>query len=224
MISTPYLLDKFVQHIDLAQIQTIFQLGAHDASDTVDVVQFYKPQKMIVLECNPLLLELCQKTIDQCRQNTGINIEFVGKAAHKFPGNLKYFTVTGNNISEMENSSVYKHHYVPMTEIVVPATSLDHECETRGIQSIDLICADIEGGEVNAFTKQNILNKTKYIITEIGLDPNWKPGYPTLKDLEPVLKEYGFELTVLDEVHKGLAGDALFTNRRWIDSTNTTNT
>jgi len=218
------MLDKFVQHIDLESIQTIFQLGAHNGSDTVDVAQFYKPQKMVVLECNPLLLEVCQKTIDQCVQNTGIDIEFVGKAAHTFPGMLKYFTVAGNNIYDMVHSSVYKHHYLPMEEIAVPATSLDHECKIRNIESIDLICADIEGGEVNAFTNQSILNKTKHIITEVGLDPNWKPGYPTLRDLQPVLKKYGFDLVVLQETHIGLVGEALFTNQGWIDSVKTKNT
>jgi len=213
----PYIYEQFTKHINLKSIETIVHLGANDGSDWKQLIETYSPSVIISFECNPKLIPLCEEQlhiIEKTHPQT--QIFFVPKAVFSSEQEISYWSVMADDPVNLGSSSIYKHTNLNMEKLSIEATTIDNECNNLDIKTIDIICADIEGGEIHAFTDQNILNKTRYIITEVGVDRNWKIGYPVLDDLKIVLEKYGFNLKefVWWPHGIGLAGEALFVNEK----------
>lgn len=217
-MNIPYLFEQFTKHILKEKINTIFELGTNDASFIEPIISYYEPNTFISFECNPQLISICQEKINKLKNNT--KIEFVPKALYSSRGHVNYWSIDSNSPEILGSSSIYKHKYLPTIKQQIETTTLDYECDIRNIKTIDLICSDIEGAEYEAFKNQKILNNTKYIITEVVIDKNWRPGSPTLQDISSVLREFGFEMAEYyeDPTDKPytpyLAGDALFINKK----------
>lgn len=195
VVPSPFIDKHFTRHLQKNTIKTIVHLGAHNGSDLNLLIEEYSPDRILSFECNPRMIPICQSAVDRLQTaQSKVKIEFVPKAVNRFGGFATFWCVNSNDQDTLGSSSTYKLDRISMVEMTVPATTLDIECKAKDITEIDLICADIEGGEINAFTKQNILHKTKYIISEVGIDRNWKQGYPVLDDLKEVLGSYGFEV------------------------------
>ena len=190
-------------------LSIVFELGARDGLYTREINQKYNPDKIYSFECNPNSIENC---IKNTKELTNVFLSNLAVAGHV--GEIQFFPVVGGACHG--SSSIFKLRKVTQTEVTVPCVTLDSFCKSHGIDEIDLICADIEGAETLAFTKQDILNRTKYIITEVQIDPNWKPGNPTIEELEGVIFPYGFERAAyIGGAGDGKsAGDALYINRR----------
>jgi FkbM family methyltransferase len=216
-MSTPYICDQFVNCLDKDKIKTIFQLGTCVPDDTKDILAFYRPNKLVYFECHPHYIPLCQAFKDSY---TGeVSLEFVPKAIYSYVGDIDFWSVPLHDPrgEGFESSSVYKHpRIVEMVPLRLPCTTLDHEATRLGIDEIDLICADIEGSESQAFKDQKILHKTKYIICEAGVSREWKSGYPVLEDIAESLKPYGFEQASFYWSHIGSCGEVMFVNRTLI--------
>lgn len=219
---SPFVDRHLTRYLPKDTIKTIVHLGAHNGSDLRLLIDEYSPTRIMSFECNPKMIPVCQSVVSRLQtEQTKVKIDFVPKAVNRLGGFASYWSVNSDDEEALGSSSTYKLDRISMVQMTVPATTLDVECKAHGIDEIDLICADIEGGEINAFTKQDILFKTKYIISEVGVDRNWKKGYPVLDDLKAVLAPYGFE--VIDFRWTGPytvneAADVLFVNKNLISS------
>ncbi len=212
-MSNVYINDLFRKHINLP-VETVFEIGSNNSEYTEHIIQAYNPKRYFSVECNPKLTQLCQNTIDHMVRKYGIDGVFIDKALSDKDGSLEYWTVKSDDPGWLGSSSVYKHHYLPMEKLNIECTTLDSICDKNSVRSIDLICCDIEGGELAAFTNQKILNSTKYMIVEVGVDRNWKPGYPVLADLMDVISPLGFEVVEFLWANGGKEfGDGLFINK-----------
>lgn len=214
----PYICEQFTKHFDKQQIKTIFQLGASDSHDTIEMLSFYNPDTLVFFECHPGILHCGRDLVKNYKGKT--KLHFIEKAIHSYVGELDIWSVPLNDPRKegFESSSVFRNTTIVEQNILkLPCTTLDEEAKKLKIDSIDLLCADVEGNELNAFTNQNILHKTKYIITEVGVDKNWRPGNPVLDDLVLLLSEYGFVKKDFYWGHIGCCGEALFINERLVN-------
>jgi FkbM family methyltransferase len=212
----PYTCEQFVKHLN-KEIKTIFQLGASDAHDTEHMISFYNPDTLVFFECHPGILHCGRDLVKNYKGKT--ELHFIEKAIHSYTGELDIWSVPLDDPRKegFESSSIYRNKTIVEQNILkLPCTTLDEESKRLGIDTIDLICADIEGNELNAFTNQDILNRTSYIITEVGVDKNWRPGNPVLDDLVQHLSQYGFVKKDFYWGHVGCCGEALFVNERFL--------
>lgn len=209
---TPYITPQFVNHLD-REIKTIVQLGACDAGDTGQIIDLYHPDTLVYFEGHPALFQACSEFL-RLHSNDVKLLEFIPKLAFSYVGEIPFWTVPLDDPhGAFEHSSVYRHPRIPsMIPITLPCTTLDEETKRLGITHIDLLCSDIEGSESKAFTGQEILRKTKYIICEAGFQRDWKPGYPILEDVEKVLFPYGFEK--IDWYGSESGGEVMFANKQ----------
>ena len=211
----PYICEQFTKHFDKNNIKTIFQLGTSDAHDTKEMLSFYNLDTLVFFECHPNILHCGRDLIKNYDGKT--KLHFVEKAIHSYVGELDIWSVPLHDPRKegFESSSVYKNKTIVEQNILkLPCTTLDEEANRFGIKEIDLICADVEGNELNAFTNQKILYNTKYIISEVGVDRNWRPGNPVLEDLNELLSKYGFEQRDFYWGHVGCCGEVLFVNKK----------
>lgn len=215
-MSTPYICDQFLKHIDKNKVKTIFQLGTCVPTDTYELLEFYNPEKLVYFECHPSYINICQEYKDNYTGSA--DLTFVPKVIFSYVGEIDFWSVPLDDPRRegFESSSVYKHpRIVEMVPLRLQCTTLDYEAERLGINKIDLICADIEGSESEAFKNQSILYKTKYIICEAGVSREWKSGYPVLDDIRNSLSQYGFEQVDFYWSHVGSCGEAIFVNNNW---------
>lgn len=205
----PFILNHFTEYIE-KPIDNIFELGCHNGAYTSEIKNFYNPKVIHSFECNPDTINICRKKLEKLE-----NVFLHEYAVLNFDGITRFFPIDDNDILQKGSSSVYlldKEKNIKQKEIIVKTITLDTFCKNNSIDKIDLICADIEGAEHLAFKNQEILHKTKYIITEVQIDPNWKKGYPTIMQLENSLSEYNFKLKkiVYGPTTPNIAGDALY--------------
>lgn len=208
-----YIKDIFSQHMS-GPIDVVFELGSNDGAYTEEIIEKYKPSRYFSVECNPKLISVCGRKVEEMRNKRGIEIHLIDKALSEKEGVLEYWTVDSDDAGELGSSSIYKHHYLSMSKMCLPCTTLDSVCKEHNVDKIDLICCDIEGGESKAFAKQEILRNTKYLIVEVGVERSWKPGYPVLSDFMEVISPYGFEMVEFLWAHGGKEwGDGMFVNK-----------
>ena len=205
----PFIMPEFTQYTN-KPVNTIFELGCHTGLYTGEIQRHYNPFLIHSFECNP-------DTINICRANLAIlkNVHLHEYAVLDYDGETTFFPIDDADVLQKGSSSVYllgKEKNIKQKEITVNCITLDTFCKNNDVKKIDLICADIEGAEHLAFKNQEILHSTDYIITEVQVDPNWKKGYPTIKDLESSLGRYNFKLKkiIYGPTTPNIAGDALY--------------
>ncbi|WP_157182177.1 FkbM family methyltransferase [Methylobacterium sp. WSM2598] len=215
-----YLHDPFPRFIDRNLIKTIFEVGSRDAKDAVAVADFYDAEKIFIVEPNPDALEICRATIS----GRG-NVKLIEAAASDVPGTLSFYPVVSShqpdgtethNIgasSLLKSSGRYGETYV-QTEIKVPAVRLDDLCREHMIQSIDLLCMDVQGVEVSVLRSLGSkLWDVKYIITEATV-VNQYEGQDQFHNIVEYLVHRGFRLAAvnMENGYWGF-GNILFINR-----------
>ncbi len=193
----------------ISNIDLIFELGARNGLYTGQINHCYQPQKIISFECNPSSISKCESNISDVD-----TASFHPVAIADYTGSIDFFQADDCHGADDGSSSIFNLAKINnMKKITVDCTTLDDFCKTENIKQIDLICADIEGAEVKAFTDQQILYNTRYIITEVQIDKGWKPECPTILDLENTICKYGFEKAAYIS-GCGSAGDALYINKK----------
>ncbi len=81
----------------------------------------------------------------------------------------------------------------PQKEIIVNGIRLDTFIAQNNISSIDLLCIDLQGYELNALKSLGTsLNKVKYIITECSIKNTYING-ATFFELNEYLKQFNFK-------------------------------
>lgn len=201
-----YVKEKFSSLIK--DVDVIFELGARDGLYTKEINQHYSPREIHSFECNPNSIEKCKSNLEHMN-----NVKFNNVAVVDYVGEIDFYQADRCYGADDGSSSIFNLSKLSgMTKTSVNCTTLDTYCESNSIKKIDLICADIEGAEVKAFTNQNILNNTKYIISEVQLNKHWKIECPTVNELESVIEAYGFQRAEYIDEFNGHGGTALYIN------------
>ena len=213
-----YLADPFPRFIDRAEVRTIFEIGSRDGSDAVALDDYYQPERLVVFEANPPAQALCRRTI-----GSRSTITLIEAAVSDTPGMVSFWPVVSShqpdgietrNIgasSLFKASGLYGESYI-QTEIKVPAVRADEVCVRLGIQTVDLVCMDVQGAEVSVLRSfGSLLRSVKYIITEATV-VNQYVGQAQLCDVNDYLTYSGFRLAAVDMAYWGF-GNFLYIHR-----------
>ena len=197
-----YLEPIFLENIDNTAVKTIFELGSRDLLDAHKLQDYYDCM-VYAFECNPDCLEVCDTIIASFHND---RIHLVKKAVSLENGPITFYPFDLVKYNNMGASSMFKIDFSrrdpcdpdcqcpnPQTEIIVEGTRLDTYMEEYGIDTVDLLCVDLQGYELNALKSLGKkLETAKYIITECSIDSTYIGG-ASFAELVEYLMEAGFK-------------------------------
>jgi len=201
-----YLDTIFTNKINKDNVKLIFELGSRDLHDALKLQRYFN-SKVYAFECNPDCLVQCGKTMDEISDNNvKQNIVLVDKAVALKDGDITFYPFDLSKYDNMGSSSMLKIDFStrnpsdpdynranPQKEIIVNGTRLDTFCNNNSISSIDMICIDLQGYELNALKSLgDYLYKVKYIITECSIMSTYTNG-ATFKEISEYLANYNIK-------------------------------
>jgi len=192
-MTSSYLNKKFTNNIPIHKIKTILECGSRDALDAVDLYNYYRPCQVYAFECNPESIPVCKFNI-----NGHPYIKLIEKAVYNTNG-IVYFYPTDMDRSIDKNigaSSMLwhrdnKNEYF-QKKLQVEAIRLDTFLKEEKISTVDLLCMDVQGVEIELFEGMgDYLKDVRYIISEVCFEKFYEGGalYPEIKEY---LEERGF--------------------------------
>ena len=213
-----YLHPQFTQHV--SNIKTIFEVGSRDCLDTIAMRNFFPSSKLYAYECNPHAINICNSNL----KNNDKNIFFHEFALGEKTDKRSFFPY--NPTENCGASSFYKRidFSYTQTEIKdVKISTIEEEVSRYNIDSIDLLCMDVQGYELNVLIGARLfLKNISFIILECPLkEPNqdFLPkgvhskylNAPTYEDIFSFLNTNNFEL--IEEVFENhLESNLMFRN------------
>jgi len=215
-----YLEKKFVDKIDSSKIKTILEIGSHHGKDAIKLANFYKCP-VFAFEASPLNIKEIKKTIERYS-----NVHLIEKAVWNYSGSIPFyhcdnhpgssscFTFDYPSLAQREkrdlDDALKKYH---LTEYIVPAIRLDEWMEENNIESVDLICMDLQGAELAALKSLgDYLATVRYVITEVEYEEIYE-GQNLFPEIFQFMKKQGFTC-YFQLKEKGLFNDILFVNNR----------
>lgn len=208
---SPYLAKAFTDKIDRETVKTIIECGARDCLDTLQLLEYYRPDDIFAFECNPESIPICEKNIQDTK------IQLIKLAVCDTCGMVDFYPtdMEASNDKNIGASSLLFHRdqdqYI-QKKVLVQGITLKAFMGLPGFTKIDLLCMDLQGAEYNAIIGLAERYKdVRYIISEV----NYKSFYHNdmlAKDFEIMLKWRGFSKAA--EVSYGDFGDALFINTK----------
>lgn len=190
----------------LPAIDVIYDCGARDALDGIELAQAFNASELHVFECNPPSVGVCRHNLaihrppplksylctsaisDRVGEITFHPIDTASSiTVHKDgnPGASSLFLASGNYTKE---------RYV-QTSITVPTTTLDDYCRTH--RPPDLLWLDLQGAELMAIHgAAAVLSHVKAIHLEIGCREMYK-GQALFWDIHEALNDR-FHLVTFD--------------------------
>jgi len=199
-----YLNDCFTKFIRNSKINTIFELGSRDIKDAIDLYKCYNC-KVYAFECNPDCLIHCKQNLYEASNIIKENVCLVENAVSLENQDITFYPFDLTKYNNMGSSSMFKIDFSlrdpndpdyrrenPQKEITVKGKRLDTFMEENGLQSVDLLCIDLQGYELNALKSLgDKLKNVKYIITECSIVSTYIEG-ATFVELNRFLNENNF--------------------------------
>lgn len=143
-----------------------------------------------------------QKLVALDNPNSTYYPQAIGK-----PGKATFYNHPIGSISSLypinEVAAVYltKYHWInrpEMKEIPLDLTALD---DVEGLDYVDVLKIDIQGGEYEVFKSgPKLLSQAVAIITEVGFYPMYS-GAPQWRDVDALLHEMGFVMHKITALH-----------------------
>jgi FkbM family methyltransferase len=221
---------QFANFIETNNIKTIFEIGSRDLLDSIQLARFYDQSKVYAFECNPDGINECRKNISLIDDITKSRITLVEKAVHSendkvkfYPFDvLKYDNIGASSMFKIDFSARPPHEedikwgeYEPgfvQKEIEVDGVRLDTFCEQNNLNSIDIICMDLQGYELEALKSSGeMLKKVRYIITETSFISTYLGG-ANFEELNSFLEKFGFVYLISDKTGRNLPSNQHFSS------------
>ena len=199
-----YLNDCFTKFIRKEQINTTFELGSRDIKDAIELYKYYNC-KVYAFECNPECLIECKKNLHEASNIINENVYLVETAVSLENQDVTFYPFDLTKYNNMGSSSMFKIDFSlrdvndpdyrrenPQKQITVKGKRLDTFMEENQLQSVDLLCIDLQGYELNALKSLgDKLKNVKYIITECSIVSTYTGG-ATFVELNNFLNDNGF--------------------------------
>lgn len=158
-----YYWDKnFIKYLDIDNIQFIVEVGARYGNESINLSKTFKNAIVYSFECNPKTVEICRKNLKPYK-----NIKFFDFGLGANECDLPFYSFLNNNDGA---SSLFKRidfDKIQKMTGVVKIKTLKNILINDNIHSIDLLCMDVQGYELNVLKGcEDYLSKIKYIILE----------------------------------------------------------
>lgn len=198
------------EHFKRIKDPCIIEVGAHIGTDTVELSRFVNKGSLICFEPDPRNAKSLRKLQDK------VQFELVEKAVGKEDGEVTFYQSFGKKfgvlreITDLSSTKKPKkvkdkHPWVEFAAITVQATTLDSYCEVNELSTIDLIWADIQGGELDlVLGAQKVLQNTKLfyfecVMNSIKLYAD-KPTYEQILNALPSESKWSLEFSSSTDV------------------------
>ncbi|GIW42393.1 MAG: hypothetical protein KatS3mg076_2970 [Candidatus Binatia bacterium] len=195
-----YLRGVFVERIPPRSVRTVFELGCKDGADTVRLRDVFDAE-VHAFECDPRMLPKARR-----RLGGEPKIRLVEKAVWDRDGVVPFYVVErafeeGREVENPGASSCFRarHDYrvrYEQTEIAVEAIRLERYCAEAGVDSVDLLCMDIQGAELHALRGLgDRIEAVRFVVTEIERRPIYE-GQSLFPEVDAYLRSRGFRRLV----------------------------
>jgi FkbM family methyltransferase len=189
-----YLHSDFLKHINAEVIRTIFEAGAREGNDSVALSKYYKNSQVYSFECNPYTVNVCKETV---RGYPNVHFNDFGLGNVIETRQFYPYLLHGNTGA---SSFLKRIDYAETQRDVenIKIDTIENFCKNAGISSIDLLCMDTQGYELNILKGcGTILSTIKHIIIE---EPRANAqrkyiGSPSHTEIQTFLQENGFSET-----------------------------
>ncbi len=198
------------EHFSKIKNPCIIEVGAHIGTDTVKLSRFINDGKLICFEPDP------RNIISLRKLQKKIQLELVEKAVGKEDGKVTFYQSFGKKfgvereITDLSSTKKPmqvkdKHSWVKFVAITVQATTLDNYYELNNLSAIDLIWADIQGGELDlVLGAQKVLQNTQLFYFECVMNSvelyAGKPTYEQILSAMPDGSEWSLEFSSSTDV------------------------
>jgi FkbM family methyltransferase len=159
---TSYFDQRFLQHLDILNVETVFEVGARYGDETLELAKVFQNAKIYSFECNPITIDLCKSKLSNKE-----NIEFISCGLGDKNEKLPFYSFMDNNDGA---SSLLKRIDFETTQKqtgIIDIVKLSDIVSEKKINSIDFLCMDVQGYELNVLKgAENFIQNIKYIIME----------------------------------------------------------
>lgn len=197
--SATYTEKKYYKHIDNKDsIKVIIEAGSRDLLDALELEKIYPNAVIFSFECNPECVDVCNINL---KFSEG-RIKFYPIALSNKEGELDFYSFDTNKTQHHDAgcSSLYQHKNtsdVPMNKITVKSRKLSSILQENNIDVVDLLCLDLQGGELNLLKGlDSYLDTVRYIITEF--DSEWYQNAPSSVEYKEFLESNNFKAIFSD--------------------------
>lgn len=196
----------------------ILDIGTNDGGHTREFLNLFKNPKIYAFEPDPRAQGYFRRNVQDDRVKlfelaiSSIDGEIEFHMSDGFPSPDWEASLPGgwDRSGSIRNPKAHLDIWPWCTfdeSIKVQTTTLDTWCEKEGVESIDLIWADIQGAEVDLIMGGiETLDKTRYLYTEYCNQELYE-GQINLRQLLKLLPDF--------KVVSRFAGDVLLKNKRW---------
>ena len=204
---TNYWDERFMRHIDKNAIHTIVEVGARYGDESKILSNVFNKANIYSFECNPITIDICRHNLQDIPR-----IHFCDYGLGDTNTTLPFYSYIQQNDGA---SSFFKRIDCEQTQretgYMKISTLFDFTRENN-ITSVDLLCMDIQGYELNVLKGcGEYISKVKYIIMEepkqeinltyLPKDTHSKYiGAPSYYDIKQFMEKHDFvELERIDE-------------------------
>tara|TARA_S200000501_G_scaffold378810_1_gene443877 strand:+ start:3413 stop:4117 length:705 start_codon:yes stop_codon:yes gene_type:complete len=222
-IQIRYCEKKYIDLIDINEIDTVFECGSRDGLDAIRIDMVYAPKNIYVFEPNPEGAKQCRDNLQTYGKD---HIKFFDVAVSNTDGIVDFYPSTEENIgassmfeynSRANGWDGYKTNCFKSTQkdkISVTSIRIDTFMKENNIDSIDLLCMDVQEAELLVLEGMGEhLNNVKYIILEVSGEGYYHNG-ARYDDIKNLLHSRGFKLVDLDKNAISRFGNAMFVLER----------
>lgn len=205
-----YVNKAYSNSIDSTKISTIMELGARYGEESIQLSDQYPGAKIHVFECNPYVLSATREKLSNHHKIRLHEIAVSDKNAE-----VLFYPARDNVGASSLFVATLGKWWGDYPPIKIQTQRLDAYFKDNDISSIDLICADIQGGEMNAFIGMGeYFKNVKYIITEIPTNTETYRGAPNRNTLLDFLYKNDFEILFQSPVSNPYEHNILFGRKK----------
>lgn len=219
--ASSYTHPPFREILERLPLKRMLEIGSMHGLDAIEALETYGLERVISVEPNPECVAHCRRNfigypqielveVAAWSEDTTIPFFPVEASFHAdgSPSHTEYRCNIGASSCFRANGAWPIERYV-QKEIQVPARRLDGILAERGIDTIDLICMDVQGAALHVLKGLGRrLGTVQAIVTELECRPIYD-GQSVFDDIHPFLERWGFGLAACNLWSK-LAGDFLY--------------
>lgn len=201
-------------------MKTMLEIGSLHGLDAIEVKSVYGIERVVTIECNPECINICKQNFANREGFTLVEVAAWHEDAtipfYRVVESVDYNGKETRNIgasSCFTSNGTWPYEKYRQEKIDVPARRLDGVLTELNMPSIDMICMDAQGAELNALQGLGrYLSGVTAIITELEIQPMYH-GQALFSDVGVFLLSKGFELKGT-HLWAPTAGDFLFMRKR----------
>jgi FkbM family methyltransferase len=164
---------------------TVLDLGSYGGLTAISFKSSVGTSGRVVsVEADPINLECAKKNLASYEQQTGLGIDLLHAAVWNEEGTIQFVAESGLGSAVahvLSRSSAQK-------TLSVPAMTLSSIADRFSLSKIDIIKADIEGAELEAFSDAEFFRKNRPVIV-------FESYGKQLREIESLLENYGYTCT-----------------------------